>query len=188
MIEIVVYKTAWKQEFNDLGMLLKNELDSNVKGIHHIGSTSVPGLAAKDVIDIQISVGNFSPQIIKKLAGLGFQRLEHITHDHRPAGMVKLADTELYKWFFQKTNRAVNLHVRKTGTFNQRYPLLCRDYLRHNLSAAKAYELVKINLAARFANDMDAYYDIKDPVFDVLMAGAEIWAAGIRWQPNDSDI
>ena len=68
------------------------------------------------------------------------------------------------------------MHVREDGRFNQRYPLLCRDYLRATPAAAAAYVEVKRPLAARFPDDRETYADVKDPVFDVLMAGAEAWA------------
>ncbi|CAG5068524.1 hypothetical protein DYBT9623_01255 [Dyadobacter sp. CECT 9623] len=54
--------------------------------------------------------------------------------------------------------------------------------------AAKAYEVIKINLAKHFPDDVNAYYEIKDPVFDVLMAGAEIWASSVRWSHAQSDL
>lgn len=184
----IQYKAGWPQEFERLGGELKYRLGHLAKGIHHIGSTSVPGLAAKDVIDIQVTVDMFSPEIKELLAEIGYSQLAHITYDHKPAGMEHLPDAQCYKWFFQKTEPDTNLHIRKVGTYNQRFPLLCRDYLRHNTAAAKAYEEVKRNLAKHFPHDMAAYYDVKDPVFDVLMAGAEIWSAVEDWQPNSSDI
>ena len=70
---------------------------------------------------------------------------------------------------------------------NQRYALLCRDYLRSQPRAADAYGEIKAQLAGYFPNDADAYYAIKDPVFDVLMAGAEVWAATTHWREPPSD-
>ncbi|WP_207426693.1 GrpB family protein [Pedobacter sp. SYSU D00535] len=188
MIQIIPHKATWRQEFEQLGRELTATLGNLIEGVHHIGSTSVPGLAAKDVIDIQISVNDFELVLVEQLSTLGYRQLEHIKSDHRPPGMEHLPEADLYKWFFQKDDRAVNLHVRKVGTFNHRYALLCRDYLRSNTAAAKAYEAVKVNLGRYFPQDMTAYYHIKDPVFDVLMAGAEIWAAGENWQPEKLDI
>jgi GrpB-like predicted nucleotidyltransferase (UPF0157 family) len=73
------------------------------------------------------------------------------------------------------------------GRFNQRYALLCRDYLRTHPGAANAYGAIKIALARLHPNDQDAYYDVKDPVFDVIMAGAEDWAAQTNWSVPPSD-
>ena len=61
-----------------------------------------------------------------------------------------------------------------------------RRRLCHPISAA-AYATIKQNLAARFPDDQDAYYDIKDPVFDLIMAAAEPWAQATQWTIPASD-
>ena len=83
--------------------------------------------------------------------------------------------------------RRTNIHIRVQGRFNQQYPLLCRDYLRTHKSAADAYGRVKQELARYFPDDVGAYYDIKDPVFDILMAGAREWADQLDWFAPKSD-
>ena len=69
----------------------------------------------------------------------------------------------------------MNLHVRAAGKPNQRYPLLFRDYLRAHPDAARTIERIKRELAGRFANDVDAYYAIKDPVYDLVWRAAQGW-------------
>jgi GrpB-like predicted nucleotidyltransferase (UPF0157 family) len=64
---------------------------------------------------------------------------------------------------------------------------LFRDYLRANPAAAQAYAEVKRALAQYHANDQDAYYAVKDPVCDLIMGAAELWAVANRWQPGPSD-
>jgi GrpB-like predicted nucleotidyltransferase (UPF0157 family) len=73
------------------------------------------------------------------------------------------------------------------GRANQRYAVLFRDYLRVDSAAASAYGQVKVALARYHGEDVDAYYAIKDPVCDILMAGAEAWAATVGWMPGPSD-
>ena len=188
MIEIVPYCPDWPQQFAAAAQEIKSSLGDLAESVHHIGSTSVVGLAAKDIIDIQLTIKSFEPEIDRLLTATGFNRVAHISADHRPPGMDNLTDHDLYKWLFTRERPSIHLHIRKSGNYNQRYPLLCRDYLRTHDTAAKAYEQVKINLAKRFSNDPTSYYDIKDPVFDVLMTGAEIWAAVVNWKPGPSDI
>ena len=89
--------------------------------------------------------------------------------------------------FFRSTGRAANLHVRERGRFNQRFPLLCRDFLRAHPTAAGAYALIKQRLVQRFPDDEDAYYDIKDPVFDIIIEGANDWATLVGWLPPPGD-
>jgi GrpB-like predicted nucleotidyltransferase (UPF0157 family) len=75
----------------------------------------------------------------------------------------------------------MNLHVRRAGSANGRYALLFRDYLCAHPLAAAAYGQAKHALAAHDPNDWDLYYDVKDPICDILMAGAEDWAATTGW-------
>ena len=60
-------------------------------------------------------------------------------------------------------------------------------FLRANPAAAEAYARVKTALAKYHAAEVEAYYDVKDPVCDIIMSGAELWAAASRWQPGPSD-
>lgn len=180
MIRMIPYQAHWPIRFQQIAALLSEATKTWHTSVYHIGSTAVPGLAAKDVIDIQISVNTFDPQMEMELTRIGFTRIHNLL-DHRPAGREELDSAQLYKWFFQQDNPAVNLHVRKRGMFNERYALLCRDYLRADPHAARAYEAIKLSLAKHFPDDVTAYYEIKDPVFDVLMAGAELWASAVSW-------
>ena len=156
-----------------------------IVALHHIGSTAVPGLAAKDVIDIQITVADLASQTEAKIQSAGFQ-LGRPVSDHCPPGL-RLSAEQLAKRFYNHTARPANIHVRQADHFNQRYPLLCRDYLRSHSAAANAYVEIKRELAARFPDDPDSYYAIKDPTFDLLMVGAEEWAAAIEWSQPPSD-
>ena len=66
-------------------------------------------------------------------------------------------------------------------------PLLFRDYLRAHPVAAGAYAQIKLQLARYGPEDWDHYYDIKDPVCDVIIAAAEDWARATGWAPGPSD-
>ncbi|MDR3688816.1 MAG: GrpB family protein [Fimbriimonas sp.] len=184
-IEIVPYRTEWPGEFAAIGLALRRILGERAVAIHHIGSTSVPGMPAKDVIDVQITVSSFSAEIEEDLVEGGFT-MSLYRSDHCPPGLI-LADAELEKRLFGNPGRRGNLHMRQSGRFNQRYPLLCRDFLRANSMAANAYAEIKRQLARHFPDDVEAYYDIKDPVFDALMAGANQWAKSEDWLPAPTD-
>ena len=188
MIEIVPYQTEWRDQFAGLGRALRAVLGDLALRIDHIGSTSVPGVPAKDVVDIQVTARALTTQLDEALGSSGYERLAHITRDHVPP--FAPADPEQWsKWFYNRrgpTSR-VNLHVRAAGRANQRYAMLFRDYLRANEAAAAAYGQVKVALAGYHAEDVEAYYTIKDPVCDILMAGAEAWAVTVGWAPGPSD-
>ena len=188
MIAIVPYRSAWPMEFSSLGRELREVLGDVALRIDHIGSTSVLGLPDKDVIDIQVTAAGFDPRIEEALGGVGYRRLAHISRDHVPPGS-SVTDEDWAKWFFKGAadQRPTNLHVRLTGRANQRYPLLFRDYLRTHDSVAQAYGQVKSALARLHPTDVDAYYAVKDPVCDIVMGGAEAWAAQVGWTPGSSD-
>ena len=181
-IKILPYNPAWPDEFQQIGATLRGILGDHALRINHIGSTSVPGLAAKNIIDVQISVAALTPTIEAAMTHHGFRRHATIDHDHQPPSMVT-DPAQWTKWLFNEPTgyRPCNLHMRIEGRANQRYALLFRDYLRAHPLAAQAYAQVKIALAARHADDREYYYDVKDPVCDIIMAGGEGWAQQSQW-------
>lgn len=185
-ITIVPYNPRWPEDFAALARQLETAIGDRAARIDHIGSTSVPGLAAKDIIDIQITVSRLDDPVIgDRLATLGFREHPTIAADHVPPGLSpREADPARWrKRYFRPPEgmRRMHLHVRAAGTPNQRYPLLFRDYLRATPTAAAAYRQVKEALARLHPDDADAYYDVKDPVCDLIMEAAERWAAGTGW-------
>ena len=186
VITIVDYRDTWPLEFETLATKVRVALGDRALAIHHIGSTAVPGLAAKDVIDLQVTVEHLDVLVQAELESVGFARHPTIEQDHCPPGMT-LKARELEKRLYSGTGRPANLHVRASGRFNQRYPLLWRDYLRAQPMAANAYAEIKRQLAQRFPEDVASYYAVKDPVFDVIMAGAGVWAERVGWMVPASD-
>jgi GrpB-like predicted nucleotidyltransferase (UPF0157 family) len=122
------------------------------------------------------------------LTPLGYALHDGVTHDHVPPGRDP-TPTEWRKLYFRTPagQRPTHLHVRETGRANQRYALLFRDYLRAAPAAAAAYGRVKAALARLHPEDQDAYYDVKDPVCDLIIDAAEHWAAMTRYVPGPSD-
>lgn len=180
MIIISDYQPAWPQDFAAIRAALLQVLGPSALRIDHIGSTAVPGLGAKDVIDVQITVAALTPEVAQKLIAAGYQHFAHITGDHVPLG----ADADPARWaklFFNERagERRANIHVRVLGNPNQQYPLLFRNYLRAHPRSASSIEMIKRELARRHGDDMDAYYAIKDPIYDL------IWEAAQEWQASD---
>jgi GrpB-like predicted nucleotidyltransferase (UPF0157 family) len=183
-IEIVPYNSNWPGEFERIAADLSKALGALASRIDHIGSTSVPGLAAKDIIDIQISVSRFDPELEKRLTSNGYLLWKDITNNHKPP-LYSGTEDEWEKRLYQApaNRRRANIHVRIQGRANQRYALLFRDYLRSHPTVAQAYADVKRRLAYYVGEDREAYTEIKDPVCDVIMAAAEEWAEKTGWKP-----
>ena len=183
-IAIVPYDERWPAEFGRIGAALRGALGGLALRIDHIGSTAVRGLAAKDVVDVQVTVAALdAAAIAAALAPLGYALRDDIARDHVPPGRDE-APAEWRKLYFRAPagQRPTHLHVRQAGRANQRYALLFRDYLRAHPQSAAAYGEVKRRLAYYHSNNIHAYVDIKDPICDVIMAAAETWAATTGWQ------
>ncbi|MBO9588078.1 GrpB family protein [Devosia sp.] len=184
-IIITPAQKSWPRDFQHLKAELLT-LSPPGAYVHHIGSTAVPDLAAKDIIDIQITVDDLTKVDPAGFLAAGHRQSEH-TSDHCPPGM-DLAPADLAKHLFVVfTPRRAHVHIRQRGAFNQKFPLICRDYLRSHPVTAKAYEQIKQRLAAFFPEDQDAYYDIKDPVFDIIHEGAMEWAKRTNWSEAAPD-
>ena len=149
----------------------------------HIGSTSVPGLIAKDVIDLQVGVRSLSdvdtPAVVKALQDKGFPRGKGEHHDNSKDG------THWPKVFFGSSDpgRVTHLHVREVGGPGWRWALLFRDWMRAVPAAREQYAAQKLALAAAGLTTSE-YADAKEPWFDEVSERAEAWAAATGWEPQ----
>ena len=176
----------WPDEFVRIERDLRAALGEDAQRIDHIGSTSVPGLPSKDVIDVQVTVEDETvlDRVASTLEQRGWRRCSPVD-DHVVPGL-PTDPLEWQKALFNEPEgrRRANVHVRMAGRANQRYALIFRDYLRTHPAAAAAYAEVKRGLAA-LAPGGDAYADAKDPVCDLVYRAAEAWAANGGWEPAD---
>jgi GrpB-like predicted nucleotidyltransferase (UPF0157 family) len=139
MIEIVPYDRRWPREFEIERDRIQAALGSLALRIDHNGSTAVPGLAAKPVIDIQVSVGSLQPlePFVAPLALIGYV--------HVPS-----ADDGWCPFFHRPSSwpHTHHVHLVRAGGVEERRTLAFRDYLRAHPSAAREYEALKRALAA----------------------------------------
>jgi len=181
-IEIVEPQLTWKNEFLEIRNELASILGSYAISIDHIGSTSVPSLPAKDVIDVQVTVYDLSCSVLKSLlVGAGFNYRLGVERDSLVGDDEDFDD--LRKLFFTEKpdSRRCHIHIREVGKLNQRYPLLFRDFLIADKFICNAYALVKKELSIKFPNDSEAYYAIKNPYMDTIYRAACIWAEKVGW-------
>lgn len=183
-IIIVDYRPEWIEEFAIAAAMIRGALGNLVLSIDHIGSTAVPGLPAKDIIDVQVTVRDLTLELEAAFQESGYPRKLNIMYDHQPPGTPPGDDRHWEKWFFNAPpgRRSTNIHARRAGSANGRYALLFRDYLRAHPFAAAAYARTKRALAAHGETDWELYYDVKDPVCDIIRAAAEDWAASTDWR------
>lgn len=177
MIEIVPYDPSWPERFVRLGADLRDALGDVAVRIDHIGSTAVPGLAAKPILDVQISVASFDP-------------LDEFRAPLEALAYVYRADNgERTKRYFREPpgTPRTHLHVRLAGSFSEQFALLFRDYLRAAPDVAGQYETLKRSLAERHRDDRRAYTEAKVPFFWDTIRRADEWAQERGWSPGHSD-
>ena len=191
-IVISDYKERWPLQFLEIKNLLINALGDLVFSIDHIGSTSIPGLGAKDRIDVQITVNEITDELKSqldfKLIENKFEKSKNYS-DHRPPGD-NSTEKNWKKLYFSGAHPDLdfksNIHVRILGHENQKYSLLFRDYLRTNLDSMQAYETLKKELSLYHCFDRVAYCEIKDPACDLIMVSAREWANNTGWTIEES--
>ena len=182
-IQVIPYQARWPKEYEETAADLRAALGDTARYIDHIGSTSVPNLQAKDVLDIQITVHDLDDPVIQaKLEAVGYTGFSKEYHDEF-SGMDPNSP-ELEKRMIREKagQRRMHIHIREYGRFNQRYPLLFRDYLRASTVTRQTYGLLKERLAQLFPESKDGYYFIKDPLMDMMFEAAEHWALHSGWK------
>jgi GrpB-like predicted nucleotidyltransferase (UPF0157 family) len=149
-VHVVEYNSDWPSEFNKIKELLWPQVSKYATAIEHVGSTSVIGLAAKPVIDIDIIVkdNSASKLVIGELVKIGFEHRGNLGIEGREA-FTQLSS--LYKH---------NLYVCIEGVLALENHLNFRDYLRENDEAVNEYSSLKLKLA-RETNDMNVYIEGK---------------------------
>lgn len=157
-ITIVPYDPGWpeafRQEREHLLTCLPKEL---IRRIEHYGSTAVPGLSAKPVVDVMVEVTDLQAtkaRIVPILECQGYDYFWRPTSGH---------DTPpFYAWFIKRNAKGIRTHhlhmVEGTATFRQHWEALCfRDYLLARPEVAAEYAALKTRLAAQHPRDREAY-------------------------------
>ncbi|MEH3033843.1 MAG: GrpB family protein [Aeromicrobium erythreum] len=137
--------------------------------VDHIGSTSVPGLAAKPIVDLDLSVADPDDE-------------DAYLPDLLAAGYV-LRVREPGHRMVRRPTLDVHVHVCAAGSDWERRHLLFRDHLRAHPDDRALYEQVKRGLAGREWADTNDYADAKSEVIQAITARAEAWAAVTGWRP-----
>ncbi|PZS33688.1 MAG: dephospho-CoA kinase [Pseudonocardiales bacterium] len=182
-VAIVAYDPSWPQEYARLADRLR--LATGGLRVDHVGSTSVPGLAAKDVIDVQVTVGTIeqADDLRSVMEEAGFPAVPDNRFD-----TPKAVDPDPAHWAKRfhgsaDPGRPAHVHVRVAGSAGWRYALLFRDWLRADPAEAATYGQAKRNLAAAHPLRAD-YTEAKEPWFDAVLPRAERWAHERGWHPR----
>jgi GrpB-like predicted nucleotidyltransferase (UPF0157 family) len=161
MIELSQYDSNWPIEYEAEAERICAALGPKLKQIEHIGSTAIPGICAKPIIDIGATVadlGAVDEVVIRRLAEIGYQMVCHDAFPNRR--------------FFRRGERGAgthHLHIYAFGSFDYERLVLFRDNLRSHPESAAAYELLKRELAAT-ALDRQSYTDLKGSFIESVLS------------------
>jgi GrpB-like predicted nucleotidyltransferase (UPF0157 family) len=176
-IVLTPYDPAWPSLFAELGAAMRTALGPVAIRIDHIGSTAIPGLAAKPIIDVQVSVAALDPVEAYRdpLERLGY--------------VFRAANPDLSKRYFREKpgERRTHIHVRRAGSWSEQFALLFRDYLRTHDEDARLYEQTKRRLAEEYGEDGHGYTDAKGPIIWEIMQRASQWLQDTGYVPGPSD-
>lgn len=165
-VEVVPYSPDWPAQFDEVAATLRTGLNSVTSAVvEHVGSTAVPGLAAKPVLDIDVIVaGDQVPAAVRALEAMGYS--------HR--GDLGVTGREAFRAPDDDPRR--NVYVCRAGTLHVRNHLAVRDVLRSRPDLRDEYAAVKLALAADPAMDIDTYLAGKSGVLQRVLAVADLTA------------
>ncbi|MDD3243072.1 MAG: GrpB family protein [Eubacteriales bacterium] len=159
-VTVVPYDPAWPGDFARLCAALAPALDGLASGVEHVGSTSVPALWAKPIIDLDVVLPDMDvfPALCARLAALGF------AHE----GDLGIAGREAFSYDGREPLPAHHLYVCPANSPELRRHTVFRDYLRAHPEAVRAYSAAKREAAALYPHNIDAYIAHKTPCIQAL--------------------
>jgi GrpB-like predicted nucleotidyltransferase (UPF0157 family)/mannose-6-phosphate isomerase-like protein (cupin superfamily) len=164
-IHISPYDPAWPEKFEKEKRVIEKILGSRITGgIHHVGSTAVPGLSAKPVIDIMAGVQNL--QKAKSYIDI-LSKIHYQYFPYKP---------EVMHWFCKPSleHRTHHLYLMEPASREWNARLAFRDYLRTHPGVQREYETLKSTLAMKFRDDREKYTEAKTEFIKNVVRGAGI--------------
>lgn len=159
-VVVVPYNEQWKTDFEKIKQYLLTAIQNQIVGIEHIGSTSVEGLSAKPIIDIDIVIKDYSvfDNMVDSLASLGY------THE----GNLGIKDREAFDYTGNIDLPKHHLYVCPEFSAELHRHITFRDYLRNNSEAMQKYSKVKEDGAKLFPDSIDDYIAYKSPCIEEI--------------------
>ncbi|MEU0496257.1 dephospho-CoA kinase [Mycobacterium sp. NPDC006124] len=180
---LVAADPTWPDQAARILARLRTACGHHAIRVDHIGSTAVPGLDAKDVVDVQVTVASLD--VAEELAGAllaaGYPRVNGVTED-----VAHTDETSTWQKRLHASGdpaRPTNVHLRVDGWPNQRFALLFRDWLIADETARAEYLAVKQAVAADGHQSTGDYAEAKEPWLVDAYRRAWEWADAAGWTP-----
>jgi GrpB-like predicted nucleotidyltransferase (UPF0157 family) len=167
VIEVVPYDSSWPTKYQLEVNRLKQVLRDEIVSAHHIGSTSIPGIRAKPIIDIMFEVRDIS-----KIDGYNQQMIDL---GYEPRGELGIPGRRYFSREEPKDVRTHHLHVYQTGDTSLIRHIAFRDFMIAHPVDADAYARLKEELAEKFHDDVDEYIAGKGSFVDAKEKEAIAW-------------
>ena len=168
-VRLIPYTDEWTRLFEEEKSLLQTAVGKFVLDIQHVGSTSIPGMLAKPIIDIAIAVRNFEN------AHICIKPIEQIGYEYRGENGIPR------RHFFVKGKpRTLHIHMNELGSRDWNNQIIFRDYLTRHPNIAKKYAELKTELAKRYPTDRQSYLDGKSPFIERILQLARSEEAGLE--------
>jgi GrpB-like predicted nucleotidyltransferase (UPF0157 family) len=170
---IVGHRDTWRREFSRLAVVLAQAIP-DVVAVEHVGSTAIPGMPARDILDVEVVVSKIEDEAAFSvpLQRLGFRRFN--PPDLAAAGLRLFVPAD--------GSGRVHVHVCERGSTQHRRHVAVRDYLRAHPVEARRYADVKRAAACRAAGRRVAYSQAKDQYLQELEQTALRWSESLRRQ------
>lgn len=163
-VVVIPYSPEWKTEFIKIKAELQSALGDSVLAIEHVGSTSVEGLAAKPIIDIDIVIESYDDfQTVR-------ENLESIGYSHE--GDLGVKDREAFKYLDKPHLMRHHLYVCPKDSMELKRHIAFRNFLRmdEHQEDRSTYGNLKLELAKRFPYDIDSYMAGKDACVKAILS------------------
>lgn len=159
---VVPYDSKWKHEFEKIKSYLEKVLENSIIVIEHVGSTSVEGLSAKPIIDIDIIIKNYDnfEDVKSRLETLGYY----------PEGDLGIKNREAFRYDEKQKNEfmAHHLYVCPQNSSELKRHIAFRDYLRTHKEDVDKYSEIKLQAAKMYPIDIDSYIEAKSPCINEI--------------------
>jgi len=164
-VEVVPHDPKWRDAFETESHRVNRALGNNVLAIHHIGSTAIPGIYAKPVIDMLVEVTDINDVDVRvaEMKSLGYDVM----------GEFGIAGRRYFRKDTEKGRRTHQIHTFQTGSDQIARHLTFRDYLIAHPDEAQNYSNLKRQLAELHADDAEGYMDGKDAFIKEIDRRAE---------------
>ena len=159
-VVVVPYDEKWEQDFKEIAFELQDAIGELVLEVEHVGSTSVKGLSAKPIIDIDVVIQDDSVfgEVVSALAKIGYQQ----------EGNLGIEGREAFRYDGKEHLRKHHLYVCSKNSVELHRHLVFRDYLREHPEAVKKYSKIKEDAAKRFPDSIDQYMAYKSSYIETV--------------------